>query len=243
MVKKTLKIPLHVGIIMDGNGRWAKKRLLPRVMGHREGVKTVKRIVEHAANMGIKYLSLFAFSTENWFRPEEEVSTLMGLLDEYLDSEMRNIVEKGISLRVSGDISKLREATKTKLMDIIEASKNNRRMVLNLALNYGGRDELLKAASDLARDFASGKIAESELGLLFKNYLYNPDVPDIDLLIRTSGEIRISNFMLWRLAYSELYFTKVLWPDFSEKDFDEAIEDYNRRIRRFGKTDEQILNQ
>jgi len=243
MVKKPLKIPLHVGIIMDGNGRWAKKRLLPRVMGHREGVKTVRKIVEHAASIGVKYLSLFAFSTENWLRPEEEVSTLMGLLDEYLDNEMRNIVEKGISFRVSGDMSRLRASTKGKLLDIIEASRDNTRMVLNLALNYGGRDELVMAASNLARDFASGKIDESELALSFKNYLYNPDIPDIDLLIRTSGEIRISNFMLWRLAYSELYFTKVLWPDFSENDFDEAIADYNRRIRRFGKTDEQILNQ
>lgn len=243
MGSKPKKIPLHVGIIMDGNGRWAKKRLLPRVMGHREGVKTVKRIVEHAANVGVKYLSLFAFSTENWLRPAEEVSTLMNLLDKYIDSEMKTILEKGICFKVSGDISKLREPTRNKLIELINSSKTNTKMTLNLALNYGGRDEIVKAAVSLAKDFASGKIDEDNLPNLFHRYLYNPDIPDIDLLIRTSGEVRISNFMLWRIAYSELYFTKVLWPDFSEKDFDDAIEDYNKRIRRFGKTDEQIFGQ
>ena len=241
MTKKAFQIPTHVGIIMDGNGRWAKKRLLPRVMGHREGVKTVKKIVEHATSVGIKYLSLFAFSTENWLRPQDEVSTLMDLLDEYIENEMKTIIDQDICFITSGDLSKLRVTTRYKVLDLIDISKNNKKMVLNLAINYGGRDELLKAAINLAKDFKDGKIVEENLEKMFPSYLYNPELPDIDLLIRTSGEVRISNFMLWRIAYSELYFTKILWPDFTPKDFDNAIADYNRRIRRFGKTDEQIL--
>ncbi|MCX8084306.1 MAG: isoprenyl transferase [Calditerrivibrio sp.] len=238
-----IKIPNHVGIIMDGNGRWAKKRLMPRVMGHREGVKTVKKIVEYAARRGIKYLSLFAFSTENWLRPEEEVSTLMNLLDEYLESEMVTILEQDIVFKVSGDISRIRENTRLKLCYLMERSALNKGMVLNLALNYGGRDEIIKAVVSLAKDIKDGLLDEKDIPERFHQYLYNPDIPDVDLLIRTSGEIRISNFMLWRIAYSELYFTKTLWPDFNEQDFELALSEYNKRIRRFGKTDEQLPNQ
>lgn len=239
MVKET-KIPTHVGIIMDGNGRWAKKRLLPRVMGHREGVKTVKLITEYAAKIGVKYLSLFAFSTENWLRPADEVSVLMQLLDEYIDKEMQTILSQNIRFVVSGDIAKLREGTREKLNTLIEKSQKNSGMVLNLALSYGGRDELIRAVKLIAEDYKNGLIKLEEISSKFQGYLYNPDIPDIDLLIRTSGEVRISNFMLWRIAYAELYFTNVLWPDFTENDFMNAIIDYNKRIRRFGKTDEQI---
>lgn len=237
---KSMKIPTHVGIIMDGNGRWAKKRLMPRVVGHREGVKTVKRITEFAAKIGIKYLSLFAFSTENWLRPQDEVSTLMDLLDEYVDSEIELIISKNIKFVVSGDLSKIRGNTVKKLNNLVEISKHNSGMVLNLALNYGGRYELIRAVKLIADDYKNGSLSVDEIEKKFPSYLYNPEIPDIDLLIRTSGEIRISNFMLWRIAYSELYFTKVLWPDFNEDNFMDAIADYNKRIRRFGKTDEQI---
>lgn len=165
----------------------------------------------------------------------------MDLLDEYIENEMKTIIDQDICFKTSGDLSKLRVTTRYKVLDLIDISKNNKKMVLNLAINYGGRDELLKAAINLAKDFKDGKIVEENLEKMFPSYLYNPELPDIDLLIRTSGEVRISNFMLWRIAYSELYFTKILWPDFTPKDFDNAIADYNRRIRRFGKTDEQIL--
>ncbi|MCA1927038.1 MAG: isoprenyl transferase [Calditerrivibrio sp.] len=238
---KSATIPTHVGIIMDGNGRWAKKRLLPRVMGHREGVKTVKKITEFAAKIGIRYLSLFAFSTENWLRPQDEVSTLMDLLDEYIESEVELILSQGIKFVVSGDLGRIRESTRKKLNNLIEISRNNSGMVLNLALNYGGRDELIHAVKLIIDDYSKGLLSKDDIEKNFSLYLYNAEIPDIDLLIRTSGEIRISNFMLWRIAYSELYFTKVLWPDFNEDNFRDAIADYNKRIRRFGKTDEQII--
>lgn len=238
---KSATIPTHVGIIMDGNGRWAKKKLLPRVMGHREGVKTVKKITEFAAKIGIRYLSLFAFSTENWLRPQDEVSTLMDLLDEYIESEVELILSQGIKFVVSGDLGRIRESTRKKLNNLIEISRNNSGMVLNLALNYGGRDELIHAVKLIIDDYSKGLLSKDDIEKKFSLYLYNAEIPDIDLLIRTSGEIRISNFMLWRIAYSELYFTKVLWPDFNEDNFRDAIADYNKRIRRFGKTDEQII--
>lgn len=238
---KSATIPTHVGIIMDGNGRWAKKKLLPRVMGHREGVKTVKKITEFAAKIGIRYLSLFAFSTENWLRPQDEVSTLMDLLDEYIESEVELILSQGIKFVVSGDLGRIRESTRKKLNNLIEISRNNSGMVLNLALNYGGRDELIHAVKLIIDDYSKGLLSKDDIEKNFSLYLYNAEIPDIDLLIRTSGEIRISNFMLWRIAYSELYFTKVLWPDFNEDNFRDAIADYNKRIRRFGKTDEQII--
>jgi undecaprenyl diphosphate synthase len=241
MNRKT-EIPAHVGIIMDGNGRWAKKRFLPRVLGHREGAKVVVKITEYASNVGVGYLSLFAFSTENWLRPPDEVSTLMDLLDDYVESQITSIIKNNIRFVVSGDISRIRRSTRERLEKMIETSKNHTGMVLNIALNYGGKDEIINAAVKMAEDYKKGIITSEQFGERFSRYLYNPDIPDIDLLIRTSGEYRISNFMLWRIAYSELYFTKVLWPDFNENDFWDAIIEYNKRIRRFGKTDEQISN-
>ncbi|MBC7195864.1 MAG: isoprenyl transferase [Deferribacterales bacterium] len=234
------KLPKHIGIIMDGNGRWAKRRGLPRVFGHKEGVKAVKRIVSYAAERGIKYLSLFAFSTENWNRPKDEVSALMKLLNEYLQKEINELIEKGVSLRVSGRVDMLPDETRQKLLDAIELSKNNNKLVLNLCLSYGGRSEIIDAAKNAAMDVASGKLTLEDFESKFDKYLYNPDIPDIDLLIRTSGEQRISNFMLYRIAYSELYFTQTLWPGFYEDELDLAIDEYQTRQRRFGKTDEQV---
>jgi undecaprenyl diphosphate synthase len=225
---------------MDGNGRWAKRRGLPRVFGHKEGVKAVKRIVKHAANIGIKYLSLYAFSTENWQRPKDEVSTLMKLLDEYLRKELATMLENEISLKISGRIEMLPKNTQKILNDAIQKTKDNKKMVLNLCLSYGGRAEIIDAAKMLAYDFKNGKVSLDDIESKFFDYLYNPEIPDVDLLIRTSGELRISNFLLYRLAYSELYFTQTLWPGFYEDEFDLAIDEYMTRKRRFGKTDEQI---
>lgn len=233
-----VKLPQHVGIIMDGNGRWAKRKGLPRIFGHRQGVKTVKRIVEHAANIGIKYLSLYAFSTENWQRPEDEVSTLMKLLDEYLKKELTTMFENGISLKVSGRIDMLPINTQKILKDAISKTKDNKRMILNLCLSYGGRGEIVDATKKILEDFKNGKIELDDIEEKFPLYLYNPEIPDVDLLIRTSGELRISNFMLYRIAYTELYFTQTLWPSFYEDEFDLAIEEYMTRKRRFGRTDE-----
>lgn len=233
-----VKLPQHVGIIMDGNGRWAKRKGLPRIFGHRQGVKTVKRIVEHAANIGIKYLSLYAFSTENWQRPEDEVSTLMKLLDEYLKKELATMLENDISLKVSGRIDMLPINTQKILKDAIFNTKDNKRMILNLCLSYGGRGEIVDATKKILEDFKNGKIELDDIEEKFPLYLYNPEIPDVDLLIRTSGELRISNFMLYRIAYSELYFTQTLWPSFYEDEFDLAIEEYMTRKRRFGRTDE-----
>lgn len=233
-----VKLPQHVGIIMDGNGRWAKRKGLPRIFGHRQGVKTVKRIVEHAANIGIKYLSLYAFSTENWQRPEDEVSTLMKLLDEYLKKELTTMLENGISLKVSGRIDMLPINTQKILKDAIFNTKDNKRMILNLCLSYGGRGEIVDATKKILEDFKNGKIELDDIEEKFPLYLYNPEIPDVDLLIRTSGELRISNFMLYRIAYTELYFTQTLWPSFYEDEFDLAIEEYMTRKRRFGRTDE-----
>lgn len=232
---------LHVAIIMDGNGRWAKKRGLPRAFGHKEGVATVKKIVTYAAKSGVGYLSMFAFSIENWLRPREEVSLLMKLLEEYIDSERRLVMENNIRFVTSGRITMIPEGTRNKLENLTLESENNSGMTLNLVVSYGGRDEICDAAKLIAQKALDGEIKPEDIDdNLFASGLYNPDIPDIDLLIRTSGEHRISNFMMWRLAYAELYFTDILWPDFSENEFDAALDDFSTRIRRFGKTDEQI---
>lgn len=232
---------LHVAMIMDGNGRWARKRGLPRAFGHKEGVATVKKLVTYAAKSGLGYLSMFAFSIENWLRPREEVSLLMKLLEDYIDSERRLVMENGIRFVTSGRIEMIPQGTRNKLENLTKESENNKGMTLNLVVSYGGRDEICDAAKLIAKKAIAGEIKPEDIDhQLFASGLYNPDIPDIDLLIRTSGEHRISNFMLWRLAYAELYFSDVLWPDFSEKDFDAALEDFSKRVRRFGKTDEQI---
>lgn len=234
-------VPNHIAVIMDGNGRWAKKRGLPRVFGHKAGVAAAKKIVSYAAKSGVKVLSMFAFSTENWLRPAEEVNFLMNLLNDYVASESGLMMENNIRFLTSGRMEIVPERTREALHGLSELSAKNTGMTLNLLISYGGKDELTDAVRLIARDVSEGRINMSDIdGSLIRSRLYNSDLPDVDLLIRTSGEHRISNFMLWRIAYAELYFTDVLWPDFSEKDFDAAVTDFKNRIRRFGKTDEQI---
>lgn len=232
---------LHIAIIMDGNGRWAKKRAMPRVMGHKRGVDTVKKIIRHACERDVGYLSLFAFSAENWLRPKEEVSFLMNLLDEYIEGEWNEIVNNNIIFRLSGRVELLPEGIKNKLLKLIEATKENSGTVLNMALSYSWNEELVDAIQSIARDVASNRLNPENIDIeTVRSRFYNADIPDIDLLIRTSGEKRISNFMLGRLTYSELYYTDTLWPDFDEANFDSALDDFFTRKRRFGLTDEQI---
>ena len=234
-------LPVHLAIIMDGNGRWAKKRKMPRIMGHKKGVDVVNKIVRHISKLGVKHLSLFAFSMENWNRPGEEVNFLMRLLDEYIEKELSTILKENIRFMVTGDMDLIPASTRSKLNNAISRSVFNTGMVLNLALSYGGRAELVHAAQKIAKLAAENKIKPEDITEEnFSNYLFNSELPDIDLLIRTSGELRISNFMLWRIAYSELFFTEKLWPDIIEADIDEALKDFARRTRRFGKTDEQL---
>lgn len=237
-----VNLPSHVAIIMDGNGRWAKLRNLPRVAGHRAGINVVKEIVKHATHLGLPYLTLFAFSSENWLRPKDEVNELMNLLDFYLENELPKAFEDNIKFIVSGRIENIPSSIREKIYAAINNSKNNTAMTLNLALSYSSREEILDAVKKLIADYSKQLIdIEHITEKVFSKYLYNPELPDVDLLIRTSGEKRISNFMLWQLAYTELYFTNTLWPDFTTSEFDEAIEDYLKRMRRFGLTDEQIL--
>lgn len=234
-------LPVHLAIIMDGNGRWAKQRKMPRIMGHKKGVDVVNKVVRHASKLGIKYLSLFAFSMENWQRPGDEVSFLMRLLDEYIEKELNTILRENIRFTVTGNMEMIPEGTRNKLMNAADRSAANTGMTLNLALSYGGRAEIADAARQIARLAASGKLRPDDINEdNFLQFMYHPEIPDVDLLIRTSGELRISNFMLWRIAYSELYFTGKLWPDITEEDIDEAIEDFAGRTRRFGKTDDQV---
>ncbi len=229
-------LPVHVGIIMDGNGRWAKKRLMPRAAGHRAGMSSVKRIVKYASDIGIKALTLYAFSTENWNRPRDEVSALMGLLIEYLTKELDEMHRNGVIVRVIGDMSILRDDVKAILTKSIEKTKNNSGMVLNLAINYGSRDEMTDMVKSIARDAASGIIDPEDINEeMISGRLYTAGVPDPDLIIRTSGELRLSNFLMYQAAYSELYFTDVLWPDFKEYDFSLAMLEYAKRSRRYGK--------
>ncbi len=240
-LKKSGEIPTHIAIIMDGNGRWAKKRGLPRVAGHREGVKSVRDVVEACAQLGVKYLTLFAFSTENWKRPRQEVDTLMKLLIRTLRTETENLHKNDIKLMAIGDIESLPVEVQRELKEAIEKTKNNKRMVLNLALSYSGRWEIIEAVKDIARDVKDGKINVDDISdKIFSSYLRTAGIPDPDLLIRTSGEYRISNFLLWQIAYTEIYICDCLWPDFRRKHLYEAIRDYQRRERRFGMTSEQI---
>lgn len=224
------KLPQHIAIIMDGNGRWAQKRGLPRIYGHKAGAKTVRSIVETAAKLGIKCLSLFAFSTENWQRPKDEVEGLFALLRNYIKREEKNLVKNNIKLMVSGDITKLDELTKKNLEKLINKLQNNTGLILNLCINYSGRSEILSAVNKILKSGIKS-VSEKE----FEKFLYTKDLPEPDLLIRTSGELRVSNFMLWQIAYTEFYFTKTLWPDFTPKEFVLAIKDFQTRQRRFGK--------
>ncbi|MDR5586897.1 MULTISPECIES: isoprenyl transferase [Clostridium] len=229
------KIPQHIAIIMDGNGRWAKKRKLPRSMGHKAGVETIRKIVKESKRLGIKYLTLYAFSTENWKRPKEEVGALMQLLVVYLKREVAELNKNGVKINVLGDMLKFPAECKEELNKAIEITNNNTEINLNLALNYGGRDELVRAMKLIIDDLEDDKIKKEDISEdLISNYIYTKGMPDPDLIIRPSGEQRISNFLLWQCAYSEFWYSDIAWPDFKEEDLQKAILDYQNRDRRFG---------
>lgn len=231
-----LNIPKHVAIILDGNGRWAKKRLMPRNYGHMQGAKTVEQICEDADSLGIKYLTVYAFSTENWNRPQNEVDALMKLLRNYLSNCIERANKNNMRVRVIGEKSRLNDDIRNKIEELEEISKVNTGLNFTIALNYGSRDEIVRAVKRIGEDVKTGKIdVQSVDEKLISDYLDTRGVPDPDLLIRTSGEERLSNFLLWQLAYTEFYFTDVLWPDFDKKELIKAIEKYNERDRRYGK--------
>ena len=235
------KLPGHLAIIMDGNGRWAKARMLPRIMGHRKGVQTVRLTVEECSKLGIRFLTLFAFSAENWSRPKTEVRALMTLLKKYIKMEVPRMMESNIRFNVIGHRDDLPEDVKNSLDEAMAITAANSGMTLTLALSYGSRQELLQAAKRAAADISSGKLIHEELTeSSFAGYLYTASLPDPDLLVRTSGEMRISNFLLWQLAYTELYFTDINWPDFGRDELHKALADYQSRERRFGLTGDQI---
>ncbi|KIH76593.1 Undecaprenyl pyrophosphate synthetase [Geoalkalibacter ferrihydriticus] len=234
-------LPRHLAIIMDGNGRWARQRGLPRILGHQQGVDVVRGIVEECSKLGISWLTLYAFSSENWGRPEEEVEALMGLLVNYLRNELDTMLKHGIRLNVIGDIGRMPLAVAKMLQESMERTREQKGMVLTLALSYGARDEITRAVRKIAAAAASGEITADRVSeQMVGDYLDTAGLPDPDLLIRTSGEMRISNFLLWQLAYTELYFTEALWPDFKSDHLRQALHEYNRRERRFGLTGEQM---
>ncbi|MEJ5261077.1 MAG: isoprenyl transferase [Ignavibacterium sp.] len=240
-LKKSGEIPKHIAIIMDGNGRWAKKRGLPRVAGHKRGVDTVKDIVEACAEIGVKYLTLYTFSTENWKRPKDEVSTLMRLLLNSLKDRVDELCENDIKLTTIGDTEALPYEVQKQLKADIERTKNNKKMVLNLALSYSGRWEILEAVKKISKAVEKGDIRAEDINeKLFSQFLTTKDLPDPDLVIRTSGEFRVSNFLLWQIAYSEFVITDIYWPDFNRHHLYESIRAFQKRERRFGKVSEQI---
>ncbi|MCX5680102.1 MAG: isoprenyl transferase [Candidatus Omnitrophica bacterium] len=229
------KIPQHVAIIMDGNGRWARSRGLPRIAGHRAGVDSAREAVESAGELGIKIITLYTFSTENWKRPKSEVTALFGLLDNYIDKESDKLAKKRIRFMVTGDIEGIPEPLKSKLKKTIADTVKNDFLTVNLALNYGSRTEIARAAKLIAADVKASKLNVDEIDEgIFSRYLYTKDLPDPDLLIRTSGEYRISNFMLWQISYAEIYITDTMWPDFRKRDLADAITWFGNRQRRFG---------
>jgi undecaprenyl diphosphate synthase len=237
------KLPLHVAIIMDGNGRWAARHGSARSAGHEHGIEAVRSTVEGAGEIGIKYLTLFAFSTENWSRPQDEINALMSLLIYAIDAESENLMKNNVRVTVIGDISKLPGNVRNKLLDCVERLDNNTGLTVVLALSYSSKWEITEAARKLAADVAASKVTPEDIdSQLFEKYLSTVGIPDPELLIRTSGEYRISNFLLWQIAYAELYFTDVLWPDFRKEDLFKAIMDYQDRERRFGLTSEQITS-
>ena len=235
-------LPNHLAIIMDGNGRWASDKGKKRIFGHRNGVKAVQKVVEEAAELKIKHLTLFAFSTENWKRPREEIGVLMKLLVSSLKSEFEKLLKNRIKLNVIGKIDQLPKIVQDELNYVINKTKNNTKMTLTLALSYGGREELVSTFIKLAFKVKNNIISPEKIDQsIINEHLYTHNLPDVDLLIRTSGEKRISNFLLWQIAYAELYFSKILWPDFNKKHLHKAIINYQKRERRFGKTSEQLL--
>jgi undecaprenyl diphosphate synthase len=238
------KLPVHVAVIMDGNGRWAQRKGNSRIFGHQNGVVAVRETLEAASELGIQYLTLYAFSTENWNRPREEVDALMVLLVNTIENELNTLTEKNISLHIIGDTTSLPQAVQKQLSGAVDKTRNNTGLNLVLALSYSGRWEILNAMRKLAYDVKNNLIQPDELGCdSFVQYLTTAELPDPELLIRTSGEFRISNFLLWQIAYAELYFTDTLWPDFRKEHFYDAIVDFQKRERRFGKISEQIKSE
>ena len=241
MTSQLKNIPNHIAVIMDGNGRWAKKKGKERIQGHKKGILSVRKLVEEASKINISYLTLFAFSTENWKRPKNEVSTLMDLIVLSLDKELKTIIDNKIKLNAIGDINSLPKEVKKKLKETIEKTKNNKKLTLTIAINYGGKEEITNAVNTIINKVKKNIILEEKVDEeLINTHLYSNNLPDVDLLIRTSGEKRISNFLLWKISYAELYFTNILWPEFSKNDFNKAINNYQKRERRFGKTSEQV---
>ena len=235
-------MPKHLAIIMDGNGRWAEKKGKNRIQGHSHGVRAVQEVVEEAVQLKIEHLTLYAFSTENWSRPQEEIGVLMKLLVSTLKSEFEKLLKNRIKLNVIGNLHQLPEIVQKELHYVVEKTQNNNEMTLTLALSYGGREELANALKQLAIKVKNNIISPEKIDqFIINEHLYTRNLPDVDLLIRTSGEKRISNFLLWQIAYAELYFTKVLWPDFTKKHLHKALTNYQKRERRFGKTSKQLL--
>ena len=226
------EVPVHVAIIMDGNGRWARQRRLPRLAGHRAGTENLRRVIRACVEFGIRYLTIYAFSTENWARPREEVEGLMEIMEEFIDKELDELDAEGVQIRHLGKLEGVRPALQAKIREAVERTRHNQRLVLNVAFNYGGRDEIVQAVRRIVRE---GIPAEHITEETIAERLYTAGMPDPDLVIRTSGEIRTSNFLLWQSAYAEWYFTPVYWPDFGRENLLEAIADYNRRERRFGR--------
>jgi undecaprenyl diphosphate synthase len=238
------RLPQHIAIIMDGNGRWAKAQGKHRIFGHKNGVKAVREVTEGCAEIGVKHLTLYAFSTENWNRPKMEVSALMELLFLTIGKEIKTLQKNNIRLNAIGHLHNLPESNRKAITEVMEATKNNTRMTLTLALSYGSREELSEATRKIAVDYKEGKISLEEINQQsIANHLYTKDMPDPELMIRTSGEHRISNFLLWQLAYTELYFTDKFWPEFTRNDLFKAIYDFQQRERRFGMTSDQINEQ
>jgi len=230
--KKALtKVPTHVAIIMDGNGRWAKKRGLPRLAGHKAGTENLRRVIRASVEFGVKYLTIYAFSTENWGRPQEEIEGLLNILEEVIDRELNELHREGVQLRHIGHLDRLPPTLQEKVLDAVELTQNNTRLVLNLAFNYGGRDEIVCAMRDIIR---AGIPAEQVTPELVSEHLFTAGVPDPDLIIRTSGEMRVSNFLIWQSAYSEWHITPTLWPDFDRDEFYKALVDFGHRDRRYG---------
>ena len=237
------RLPKHIAIIMDGNGRWAKQKRKPRVFGHKNGVKAVRDVVEGSAEIGIKTLTLYAFSTENWNRPKSEVDVLMNLLVSSLKKELKLLQDNNIKLQAIGNLEKLPAKAKRELEEVILKTKNNTHLVLNLAISYSAKEEIVNAFKKISKKIVNNELLIEEIDEnIINNHLYTRNLPDVDLVIRTSGEKRISNFLLWQIAYAELYFTDLFWPDFRKTHFIQAILDYQQRERRFGKTSDQLKN-
>ena len=234
-MENKMPVPTHIAIIMDGNGRWAKKRFLPRTAGHAAGAEAFRRTANYCRSIGVKYLTVYAFSTENWKRPEDEISGIMKLMGKYLREALKDMEKNRVRFKVFGDISRLSPELQQLCLDAQEKSQKYDDVQVNFCLNYGGRDEIVRATKAFAQDVVAGKRQPEELTEeILSGYLYSADIPDPELIIRPSGEMRTSNFLLWQSAYSEYVFLNVLWPDFQPKDLDEAIAEYNRRNRRFG---------